>query len=246
TYTSVSSPIEDYSDIGSPEVNGPLSPDYAPLSPDYMPGLEEPEQIRGDDEEVLTDDEFSDLEEENLRKGNKIAKIFKIEMDMFLFETPLCKEFKEFNHLFQIDVDVLTGDLLGFKTYDDYKNTWIYEWNNEVPWIQEYWHGKKDEEESCEDAGSNHVSNNEWEHYEHTTYINTDVNSNYNTYNNVCQMFKNRVGINNDDDAIEMNQEWFDDHEPMEEDDDDIGDLDDYLIPKDVPYYVDEDEEGFK
>nr|GFD50451.1 hypothetical protein [Tanacetum cinerariifolium] len=43
----------DYSDIGSPEVNGPLSPDYvpgldepekAPLSPDYVPGLEEPEQ----------------------------------------------------------------------------------------------------------------------------------------------------------------------------------------------------------
>nr|GEW63737.1 zinc finger, CCHC-type [Tanacetum cinerariifolium] len=49
----VPSPIEDYSDIGSPEVNGPPSPDYvpgpkepdqAPLSPDYVPGLEEPEQ----------------------------------------------------------------------------------------------------------------------------------------------------------------------------------------------------------
>nr|GEY06163.1 retrotransposon protein, putative, Ty3-gypsy subclass [Tanacetum cinerariifolium] len=53
TYTSVPSPIEDYSDIGSPEVNGPLSPNYvpgpkepeqAPLSPDYVLGLEEPEQ----------------------------------------------------------------------------------------------------------------------------------------------------------------------------------------------------------
>nr|GEV30313.1 hypothetical protein [Tanacetum cinerariifolium] len=53
TYTSVPSPVEDYLDIGSPEVNGPLSPDYmlgpeepeqAPLSPDYVPGLEEPEQ----------------------------------------------------------------------------------------------------------------------------------------------------------------------------------------------------------
>nr|GFB04136.1 hypothetical protein [Tanacetum cinerariifolium] len=53
TYTSVPSPIEDYSDIGSPEVDGPPSPDYvpdpkepeqAPLSPDYVPGPEEPEQ----------------------------------------------------------------------------------------------------------------------------------------------------------------------------------------------------------
>nr|GEW95206.1 hypothetical protein [Tanacetum cinerariifolium] len=53
TYTSVPSPVEDYSDIGSPEVDAPLSPDYvtgpeepeqAPLSPDYVPGLEEPEQ----------------------------------------------------------------------------------------------------------------------------------------------------------------------------------------------------------
>nr|GEZ16447.1 hypothetical protein [Tanacetum cinerariifolium] len=52
-YTSVPSPVEDYLDIGSPEVDGPPSPDYvpgpeepeqAPLSPDYVPGPEEPEQ----------------------------------------------------------------------------------------------------------------------------------------------------------------------------------------------------------
>nr|GEY08254.1 hypothetical protein [Tanacetum cinerariifolium] len=53
TYTSVPSPVEDYSDIESPEVDAPLSSDYvpgpeepkqAPLSPDYVPGPEEPEQ----------------------------------------------------------------------------------------------------------------------------------------------------------------------------------------------------------
>nr|GEW58719.1 hypothetical protein [Tanacetum cinerariifolium] len=53
TYTSVPSQVEDYSKIGSPEFNGPLSPDYvpgpeepeqAPLSPDYVPSPEEPEQ----------------------------------------------------------------------------------------------------------------------------------------------------------------------------------------------------------
>ncbi|GKE37466.1 hypothetical protein Tco_1460871 [Tanacetum coccineum] len=48
-----------------------------------------------------------------------------IETYIFDFETLLCKEFKEFNHLLHIDVDVLTGDLPGFKTYEDYKNAWI-------------------------------------------------------------------------------------------------------------------------
>ncbi|GJY12936.1 hypothetical protein Tco_0382245 [Tanacetum coccineum] len=43
--------------------------------------------------------------------GNEIAEVFRIETDVFLFETPLCKELKKFNHLLQTDVDVLTGDL---------------------------------------------------------------------------------------------------------------------------------------
>ncbi|GKD66205.1 hypothetical protein Tco_1308313 [Tanacetum coccineum] len=89
------------------------------------------------DEEVLTYDEFYDLEKENLREGNEIAEIFRIETDICDFETPLCKEFKEFNHVIQIDIDVLTKDLPGFKTYEEYKNAWIYEWNNKVSWINE-------------------------------------------------------------------------------------------------------------
>nr|GEW91831.1 hypothetical protein [Tanacetum cinerariifolium] len=54
TYTSVPSPVKDYSDIGSPEVDGPPSsnyvpspeePEQAPLSPDYVPGPKEPEHV---------------------------------------------------------------------------------------------------------------------------------------------------------------------------------------------------------
>ncbi|GJU36220.1 hypothetical protein Tco_1184574 [Tanacetum coccineum] len=97
----------------------------------------DPTNKRGDDEEVLTYDEFYDLEKENLREGNEIAEIFRIETDICDFETPLCKEFKEFNYVIQIDVDVLTKDLPGFKTYEEYKNAWIYEWNNKVSWINE-------------------------------------------------------------------------------------------------------------
>nr|GEU69976.1 hypothetical protein [Tanacetum cinerariifolium] len=92
---------------------------------------------RGDVKEVLIDDEFFDLEKETLREGNEIAKVFKIKTEIFLFETPLCKEFKDFNHLLQSDVDVLTGYLPGFKTYKNHKNAWIYEWINEVPWVGE-------------------------------------------------------------------------------------------------------------
>ncbi|GJT52274.1 hypothetical protein Tco_0978431 [Tanacetum coccineum] len=33
--------------------------------------------------------------------------------------------------------DILIKDITGFKTYDDYKNDWIYEWNKDVPWVDE-------------------------------------------------------------------------------------------------------------
>nr|GEU66238.1 hypothetical protein [Tanacetum cinerariifolium] len=117
----------------------------------------DPSNVKGDDEEVLTGDGLSNLKEEDLSEDNEIAKVFRIEIDIFLFETPLCKAFKEFNHLLQIDVDVLIGDLPRFKTYEDYKNA----------------------------------------------------------------------------------------HALMD-DGDDIGDLDDYLIPNNTPYYIDEEEERFK
>nr|GEV74817.1 hypothetical protein [Tanacetum cinerariifolium] len=53
---------------------------------------------------------------------------------------------------------------------------------------------------------------------------------------------------NEDNDAIQANQERFDDHEPIkdDDDDDDINDLDNYLIPQDASYYVDKEEERFK
>nr|GEV20071.1 zinc knuckle CX2CX4HX4C [Tanacetum cinerariifolium] len=65
------------------------------------------------------------------------TKIFRIEKDIYDLESPLCKEFKEFSHILQIDVDVLIRDSPRFKTYEDYKNAWIYEWNKEVLWVKE-------------------------------------------------------------------------------------------------------------
>ncbi|GJS23236.1 hypothetical protein Tco_0451868 [Tanacetum coccineum] len=71
--------------------------------------------IRGDDEVELTDEEFSDNEDE-------IAEVFRIDTNVFNFETPMCKAFKEFKYLLQIDPDLLTKDIEGFKTYEEYKD----------------------------------------------------------------------------------------------------------------------------
>ncbi|GJS05023.1 hypothetical protein Tco_0321531 [Tanacetum coccineum] len=78
----------------------------------------------------LTDEESSDDTDE-------VAEVFRIDTNLFDFETPMCKAFKEFNYLLQIDPDLLTKDIEGFKTYEDYKNDWIYEWNKDVPWVDE-------------------------------------------------------------------------------------------------------------
>ncbi|GKC09600.1 hypothetical protein Tco_1001210 [Tanacetum coccineum] len=58
-----------------------------------------------------------------------------IETDVFDYETPLCLAFNEFNYLLKVDPDLLTKDIMGFKTYEDYKDDWIYEWNENVPWV---------------------------------------------------------------------------------------------------------------
>ncbi|GKC86389.1 hypothetical protein Tco_1142106, partial [Tanacetum coccineum] len=90
----------------------------------------DPSNIRGDDEVELTDEEFFDNEDE-------VAEIFRINTNIFDFETPMCKTFKEFNYLLQIDPNLLTKDIEGFKTYDEYKDDWIYEWNKHIPWVNE-------------------------------------------------------------------------------------------------------------
>ncbi|GJW59965.1 hypothetical protein Tco_0109300 [Tanacetum coccineum] len=55
--------------------------------------------------------EFSNNEDE-------VAEVFRIDTNIFNFETPMCKAFKEFNYLLQIDPDLLTKDIEGFEDYD--------------------------------------------------------------------------------------------------------------------------------
>ncbi|GJY91771.1 hypothetical protein Tco_0507553 [Tanacetum coccineum] len=81
-----------------------------------------------DDEVELTDEESSDDEDE-------IDEVFIINTNIFNYETPLCSAFNKFNYLLKVDTDLLTKDIMGFKTYKDYKEDWIYEWNKDVPWV---------------------------------------------------------------------------------------------------------------
>ncbi|GKC44465.1 hypothetical protein Tco_1062187 [Tanacetum coccineum] len=86
--------------------------------------------IIGDDEVELTDEESSNNEDE-------IAKVFRIDTNIFNYETPICSAFNEFNYLLKVDPDLLMKDIMGFKTYKDYKDDWIYKWNKDVQWVYE-------------------------------------------------------------------------------------------------------------
>ncbi|GKE07302.1 hypothetical protein Tco_1399320, partial [Tanacetum coccineum] len=88
----------------------------------------DPSDIRGNDEVELTDEESSNNEDD-------VAEVFRIDTNIFDYETPLCLAFNEFNYLLKVDPDLLTKDIMGFKTYEDYKDDWIYEWNENVPWV---------------------------------------------------------------------------------------------------------------
>ncbi|GJU08995.1 hypothetical protein Tco_1125425 [Tanacetum coccineum] len=213
--------------------------------------------IRVDDEEVLTDNEFSDIEEENLREGNEIPKVFRIETDIFLVETPLFKEFKEFNHLLQIDVDVdekpWLEDGICKEPTDDicheckpfgFKSGHV-EWPT-YNWREDGYYNRGDLPRMIREGNMVYFQYYEW--YEGLE--DGDLKEEALKEKVILQgawRYENRKGKDFFTWLKESfaNQEWFDDHEPMK-DDDDIGDLDDYLIPKDAPYYVDEEEEGFK
>ncbi|GJS68380.1 hypothetical protein Tco_0682945 [Tanacetum coccineum] len=93
--------------------------------------------MRRDNEVVLSDKEVSDIKDEDLIDESEIAEIFRIETDIFNFKTPLCSAFNAFNYLLKIDTDLLTNDILGFKTYNEFKDEWMNEWNKGIPWVPE-------------------------------------------------------------------------------------------------------------
>nr|GEU70641.1 hypothetical protein [Tanacetum cinerariifolium] len=52
---------------------------------------------------------------------DNVPKIFKINDDLFKFDSPLCVAFEEFNHLLKIDPDLFTHETQKIKKYDEYE-----------------------------------------------------------------------------------------------------------------------------
>ncbi|GKA65374.1 hypothetical protein Tco_0765081 [Tanacetum coccineum] len=184
---------------------------------------------KGDDEEVITNDELSNPGDGNLIKETKVAEIFRIETNIFQFETPLCEAFKEFNYLLKIDMDVLTNDISGFKTYNEYKDAWLSEWNKDIPWVPNT---------VIQIGDMIYFESNEW-------YENLEDDELKGEALNSKAIFKGSKG----EQTMIMKLKRMKDglmNKLIGDDDDDIGDLEDYLIRKVLPYYVNEEEERSK
>nr|GEV73754.1 Gag-Pol polyprotein [Tanacetum cinerariifolium] len=68
----------------------------------------------------LQDNNNEEMEVDESDNLDDIVEIFKIEGNLFDYETPLCKAFNDFNYLLKIDTDLFTFDIQGIKTYEEY------------------------------------------------------------------------------------------------------------------------------
>ncbi|GJZ63555.1 hypothetical protein Tco_0619976 [Tanacetum coccineum] len=191
--------------------------------------------IRGNDEEVLTDMELSNLEEIYVYEEDEIAKIFRIKTNIFDFKKPLCKAFNEFNYLLRIDTYLLTHDIPRFKTY---KNIKMHRSTNGM----KMYHGflKNHDEALMKKAefeeSQNHYSyNSEWEDFKHDNHKGTDAN--YNPYLDISRIFNSHAGKSNEE-TIK------DEKEPMK--DYGIGNSDDHLVSNNARDYANEEEKKYK
>nr|GEV86283.1 putative reverse transcriptase domain-containing protein [Tanacetum cinerariifolium] len=105
---------------------------------DKLHFADEPMEImdhESDDQERVVDEGFSDVEEANNDDDQEITEIFKIETNLFDYETPLCTEFKEFNFLIKVDPELFSHDIERTTTYEYYEN----ELNDELkePWSED-------------------------------------------------------------------------------------------------------------
>nr|GEW77387.1 hypothetical protein [Tanacetum cinerariifolium] len=87
---------------------------------------------KNDSNDEVINDRFSNCKEANNDDEQEIGEIFRIETNLFNYETPLCTKFNEFNYLLKIDPELSTYDVKGIETYDDYINKLDEE--PEEPW----------------------------------------------------------------------------------------------------------------
>ncbi|GJX99404.1 hypothetical protein Tco_0356423 [Tanacetum coccineum] len=78
------------------------------------------------------------METEEGDNPDDIAEIFKIEGNLFDYETPLCKAFNDFNYLLKIDTNLFTFDIQGIRTYKEYELNNIVTRDLEEPWLDNW------------------------------------------------------------------------------------------------------------
>ncbi|GJS70857.1 hypothetical protein Tco_0703698 [Tanacetum coccineum] len=88
-------------------------------------------RLSDSNEEIEEDDDPDD-----------ITDIFKIEGNLFDFETPLCEAFNDFNYFLKIDKDLFTFDIQGTRTYEEYKLNNPVTRDLEEPWLDNGWYDK--------------------------------------------------------------------------------------------------------
>ncbi|GJS24851.1 hypothetical protein Tco_0453483 [Tanacetum coccineum] len=208
---------------------------------------------RVDDEVKLTDEELFNLEDEDLSEMDEIGEIFSIETDLFNFETSLCKAFNEFNYLLKVNTDLFTSNISGFKTYDEFKNGWINEWNKGIPWVpEEPWSKNGVPYELI-----NHVCEPFCSRMERLNgplvigmmkdYVMDEAlkqkaiyeGSWGNATQGVMDFYAWNGKTSKDDDIYDKQERKRDSRE-------DIGDLVNYLIPNNAPYYANGEEMQYK
>ncbi|GJU96263.1 hypothetical protein Tco_1321019 [Tanacetum coccineum] len=185
----------------------------------------------------------------------------RIDTDIFHFETLLCKAFKELNYILKIDDVVLIEDIPGFKTYKEYKDDWIYEWNNGISWVDEKpwidggiaeWTTCNWKEDGYYNTGDlpgmirerNSIQYQDYEWYD--ALVDSDLKNEVLINKSILEESSKDPPIQEYKDyehTTYIETDWFDEHELMDDHNDDLGDLEDYLIQKDPLYYVNEDEE---
>ncbi|GJR86018.1 hypothetical protein Tco_0210029 [Tanacetum coccineum] len=79
--------------------------------------------IMNDDSEDETDDDYGENDPSDRKMKSKHTEMNLPENEDRITEV--------------VDPDLLTNDIIGFKTYEDYKDDWIYKWNKDVPWVDE-------------------------------------------------------------------------------------------------------------
>ncbi|GJX88037.1 hypothetical protein Tco_0340051 [Tanacetum coccineum] len=84
------------------------------------------------------DEEEETEEDDNPNETDNVPEIFKIEGNLFDFETPLCVAFYEFNYLLKINADLFTYDVQNLKTYDEYEQELknVTKKGTEEPWSE--------------------------------------------------------------------------------------------------------------